>query len=267
MKFSRKVIKLIYRVSTLIIVGILVILLLNFYKANVKNFFYRISEPIQKVFWRAGNKVSDFFETISEIRNLKKENEELKLKNQELLAQIALLEELKKENERLREALNIGLEKEFTIVLAQVIGKDISQDFILINKGSEDGISENLPVITQQKILLGKISEVYKNYSKVILISNKESSFDGKILEKETLGQVLGKGDFEVLFDLISPEQEITEGDLVETSALGGTFPKGLLVGQIREVKRSDIQPFYQAEISPFFDLGKLEMVFIILDF
>ena len=267
MKFSRKVIRSIYRVSTLIIIGTLAILFLNFYQKEVKNFFYKTSEPIQKIFWRIGDRVSDFFETISEIKNLKKENEELKLKNQGLLAQIALLEELKKENERLREALNIGLEKEFTIILAQVIGKDISQDFILINKGSENRISENLPVISQQKILLGKISEVYRNYSKVMLISNKESSFDGKIIKKETLGQVLGKGDFKVLFDLISPEQEITEGDLVETSALGGTFPKGLLVGQITKVKRSDIQTFYQAEISPLFDLGKLEMVFIILNF
>ena len=267
MKFSRKVIKSIYRVSTFVIVGILVILFLNFYQKGVKNFFYKISEPVQKVFWQSGKRVSDFFETISEIKNLKKENEEFKLKNQELLAQIALLKELKKENERLREALDINLGKEFALSLAQVIGKDISQDFILINKGADDGISENLPVITQQKILLGKINEVYKNYSKVMLISNKESSFDGQIIEKETLGQVLGKGNFKVLFDLILPEQEITEEDLVETSALGGTFPKGLLVGQIREVKRSDVQPFYQAEISPFFDLGKLEMVFIISNF
>lgn len=267
MKLSRRIIKSIYRTLIVIIAGVLVILLLNFYQKEAKNFFYKISEPIQKVFWRAGDRVSDFFETVFEIKNLKKEADSLKLKNQELLAKITILEELKNENEILRQALNINLAKEFSLSLAQVIGKDISQDFILINKGSKDGISENFPVISQQKILLGKISEVYKDYAKVMLISNKESSFDGKIIEKETLGQVLGKGSFKVLFDLISPEQEITEGDLVETSALGGTFPKGLLVGQITEVKRSDVQPFYQAEISPFFDLGKLEMVFVVLSF
>jgi len=267
MRFSRKIKKSIHRILSIIIVGILVIFFLNFYQKEVKNFFYKISEPIQKVFWRAGGRISDFFEAISAIQNLKKEAEELKLKVQELLAQLVSLKELKKENEILREALNLNLAEEFNLSLAEVIGKDVSEDFILINKGVDDGISENLPVITQQKILVGKISEVYKNYSRVKLISHKESSFDGKIVEKEILGQVKGEGNFKILLDLIPREQEITEGDLVESSALGGTFPKGLLVGQIKQVKKSDIQPFNQAEISPLFDLGELEMVFIILNF
>ena len=267
MKFSRKVIKPIYRILIFIIIGILIILFLNFYQAEVRNFFYQISEPILSVFWRAGDRISDFFEAISEIQNLKKDNEELKLKVQELLAQLVSLKELRKENEILREALNLNLAKEFDFSLAEVIGKDVSEDFILINEGIDDGISEGLPVISQQKILVGKINEVYKNYSKVKLISHKESSFDGKIVEKEILGQVKGEGNFKILFDLIPREQEIAEGDLVETSALGGTFPKGLLVGQIKQVKKSDIQPFNQAEISPLLDLGELEIVFIILNF
>lgn len=259
--------KPIYRTLIFISFFILIVFLLNFYQKEVKNFFYQISEPFQKFLWQMGKKVSNFFETISEISQLKKENEELKLKIQELMTENSSLEELKKENEILREALNIGLEKEFKLSLTQVIGKDISQDFILINKGLADGVSKNLPVITQQKILLGKISEVYQNYSRVTLISNKESSFDGKIVGKETLGEVLGKGDFKILFDLIPPEAEISEGDLVETSALGGVFPKGLLVGKIGKVQKSDVQSFYQAEISPLYNLGKLEVAFIILRF
>ncbi len=49
----------------------MVILFLNFYQKEVKNFFYKISEPIQKIFWRIGDRVSDFFETVFEINNLK----------------------------------------------------------------------------------------------------------------------------------------------------------------------------------------------------
>lgn len=212
-------------------------------------------------------KVSSFFETISEIKRLKKENEELKIKNQELMSQITNLIELKKENENLREALNLGLEKEFKVSLAQITSKDISQDFILINKGSKDGIEENMPVITSQKILVGKIYKVYKNYSRVMLLTDKENSFGGKIVGKETLGEVSGEGNLKIIFDLIPQEKEISEGDLVETTALGGVFPKGLLVGKIGKIKKSDVQAFYQAEISPFFNLDKLETVFIILNF
>lgn len=267
MKFSRRITKPIYRTFFFIIIVGLIISFLNFYQKEVKNFFYKISEPIQRVLWDAGDKISDFFEAVAGIQNFKRENEELKLRIQELLAQLVSLKELEKENEQLREALNIGLGKEFNLALAQVIGKDISQDFILINKGAEDGISEGLPVISHQKVLVGKISEVYKNFSQITLISNKSISFDGKIVGKEILGQVLGRGDLKIGFDLVPVEKEIQKGDLVETSALGGIFPKGILVGEISELKTSDIQSFYEAKISPLFDLGELEMVFVILSF
>ena len=283
----------------------LVILNLTPVSKRVKNFFYFISSPIQKSFWRAGDKVSDFFETVANIKNLKKENEELKLKIQELLAKNAKIPELEKENKDLREALEIGLEKEFKLILAQVIGKDISQDSILIDKGLKDGVTNNLPVITQQKSLVGKIGEVYENFSKVILISNKGSAFNAQIsrvdeaaavssptellrsksegkeesaalfvpanarvgeegLAEDISGLVKGKGNFQLFLDLVPKEKEIKEGDLIITSSLGGVFPKGLLVGQIQKIKKSDIEPFQQAEIKPAFEIKELEAVFII---
>lgn len=246
---------------------LLVIFLLNVFQKEVRSFFYTISAPIQKVFWRVGDRISDFFGAIIKAKNLKTEVEELKLKNQELLTQIANLGELTKENKNLREALSLELQKEFKLSLAQIIGKDISQDFILIDKGSEDGISKGLPVITQQKALVGKISEVYNKFAKIELCSNKESSFDGKIQKEETdiSGIVKGKGNFKILFDFVPREKEISNGDIVLTSALGGVFPKGLLVGRIKEVKKSDVEPFQQAEIEPAFDVKTADILFVII--
>lgn len=257
------------KIGIIVILGIILFLALNLTSARkeIKNFFYLISSPIQKWFWQTGEKVSAFFTTITEIKNLKRENEELKLKIQELLSENISLKELKKENEILRTALNIGLEKEFSLVFAQVIGKDIAQDSIFINKGSKDGILKNSPVITQQKILVGKISEVYKNFSKVMLLSNKESSFDVKILDTEIYGVVKGKGNFKIFLDFVPQEKEIKKGDLVITSMLGGIFPKGLLVGEIIEVKKSDVEPFQQAELKPAFNIDEIENLFIITKF
>ena len=118
-----------------------------------------------------------------------------------------------------------------------------------------------------QKVLLVKISKVYKNFAEVKLVSNRESSLDGEISEREILGLVKGKGNLEVIFDLVPADQEMTEGDLVQTSALGGGFPRGLLIGKIKNIKKSDIQAFYIAEISPLFELANLKDVFIIVDF
>ena len=246
------------------VLTISIIAILNLYQKQVRNFFYLISAPIQKTFWRAGNKASDFFETISEIKNLKKENKDLKSKIQSLLAENVSLKELEKENEALRVALNLGLEKEFKLTLTQVIGKDISQDSLIIDKGSKDGVSKNQPVITEKKTLVGKIGEVYKNFSKVQLSSNKESSFDGKISDTEISGVVKGMGNFKILFILVSQDKEIKKGDLLVTTAVGGIFPEGLLAGEIKEVKKSDIEPFQQIEISPFYDIKELERLFLI---
>jgi len=246
------------------VLAVLVIVALNFYQKQVRNFFYSISAPIQKTFWRAGDRIYDFFETISDIKNLKKENEDLKLKIQSLLAENVQLLELKKENETLRTALNLGLEKEFKLTLTQVIGKDISQDSLIIDKGFDDGILKGQPVITQEKNLVGKINEVYKNFSKVQLSSHKDSSFDAKIPDTEIYGLIKGNGNFKVFFDLIPKDKEIKKGDLVVTAAAGGIFPEGLLVGEVKDVKKSDIEPFQKIEISPSFNINEINHLFII---
>ena len=254
-------------ISLFVVLAVAVIVALNFFQNKVRNFFYLVSAPIQASLWQAGDRVSNFFATITEFRNLKKENEDLKLKVQLLLTENASLRELKKENETLRTALNIGLEKEFKLTLVQVIGKDISQDSLIINRGSKHGIAKNMPVITEQKNLVGRISEVYDDFSKVMLIFNKESSFDARISEQEIFGVVKGRGGLKAFIDRVPQDKELKVGDILVTSVLGGVFPAGLLVGEIKEVKKSDLEPFQQAEISPFFDIGKLGNLFVIYPF
>ncbi len=256
-------------------IAIIIILLVVFFTAlnltnfskTVKNLFYLLSSPIQKTLLKMGDKTSDFLAGFFQAESLKKENENYQLKIQELLAKNTSLPELKKENEVLREALKLGLEKDIKLVLAEVIGKDVSQDYILIDEGFQNGTLEGMPVITEQRILVGKISEVYKNFSKVILISNPKISFDAEIADSEIFGMVKGKGNLNVLFDLIPREKQIEKGEVVITSALGGIFPKGLLVGETAEVRKSDIEPFQTAQIKPAFDFSKIEKLFIISEF
>lgn len=258
-----------YRKKTKVLTGIAVVILgivlLNVFQKDVRSFFYCISSPVQRVLWRAGKRTSDFFSGIIKIESLKNELDELSSKNQELLSQIITLQELEKENNILREALGIELEKEFKLALTQVIGKDMSQDFLLIDKGTKDGISENMPVITQQKVLVGRIGETYDKFSKVMLISNKDSSFDAKV--NDISGIIKGQGNFKILFDLIPREKDLFQGDIVVTSAFGGFFPEGLLIGEIKEVRKSDVEPFQQAEINPDFNISQTEELFIILEF
>ncbi len=250
-----------------LIVLVLVFVLLNVFQKEMRGFFYSFSAPIQKVFWRAGDSTSNFFLGIFISGNLKERIDQLEASNQKLLSQIVSLREYEQENQSLKKALEVELQKEFKLSLAQIISKDISQDSILINKGEKDNISKNMPVITEEKVLVGRVIEVYNKFSKVMLISNKNSSFDAKRPGSLISGVIKGMENEGLFFDLIPSEAEVNEGDIICTSSISGIYPEGLLVGKIKSIRKSDIESFQQAEIEPSFNLSSVENLFIITEF
>ena len=256
-----------FRFLIYIFLIVIVVFGLNYFQNSIKSFFYNTSGFSQKILWGVGRNTSDFFASIFNAGNLKKEKEELSCNNQELLAKVSALEDLKKENDELRNALGVGLEKDFNLLLAEITGKDISQDFITINKGSIDGVSKNMPVVTGHKVLIGKIGEVFKNYSKVMLLSDKKSSLDASIKEKDISGVIKGQGGFKLLFDLLPQDKDVLKDDIVVSSSFGGIFPAGFLVGKVVSVRKNDIESFQQAEISPSFDINVVSDIFVITNY
>jgi rod shape-determining protein MreC len=258
--------KLKFGAVLVLLIALFVVLNLTGGAKSFRGFFYSISSPFQKSLWRAGASVSDFFETVFQIKDLKSENESLKLQNQELSAKLAELAVLKNENDTLRNALDLGLRNDFRLVLTQVISKDIDKDIISINKGAKDGISSGMPVLTGQKVLVGKVTDVSDNFSKVMLITDKSSSFDAKILDSEAEGVLRGGGGFSAILDLIPREAEIKQEDQVMTSALGGIYPQGILVGKIANIEKSDTGSFQKASVLPSFDPKELDNLFIVVN-
>lgn len=250
----------------LLVIIIFVILNLTSFSKEIKNFFYLISQPIQRWLWAAGIKTSNLLEAIAELKSLKKDNESLKLREQELLGEIITLKGLEKENQDLRQALDIGLSKDFELIFSQIIGKEIA-DALLIDKGSKDGIEVGFPVLTGQKVLAGRIWHVYENFSKVQLLTFNDISFDVKIFNKEIYGLVKGKGNFKLSLEFIPQKENVAVGDLALTSSRGGVFPQNLLVGQILDVKSSDVELFQKIEVKPFLNIRDLDYLFIIKNF
>jgi rod shape-determining protein MreC len=235
-----------------------------YFQNQLKNSIYLVSSIFQENLWIFGKKTSDFFEGIIFSAKLKEENLKLKKENEKLILENLLLKNQAKENEILKKALDIGLEKDFDLEFSKIVGKDISQDTVLIDKGGKDGISENLPVISENKSILGKVIKVYKNFSKVQLISHPESIFDVKIQDKEILGKAKGRGNQKILIEYLPLKENIQPGELVITSGKSGIFPEGLLVGKIEKVKKSDLEGFKEAEVSPFLNITDLEYLFVI---
>lgn len=237
---------------------------------EIKNYFYLISSPVQKILRQTGQKIFSFTDFIFNIKSIKERYEELSRVNQEILGENARLKEIEKENETLRTALDIGLKKDFSLSFAEIIGKDAINGSILTDKGSKDGVLTNMPVITKEKFLCGKVGEVYDDFSKITLIFSKDIVFDVKIQSdkdskiSEPRGLAKGNED-SLIVDLLPADREIKEGDKVLTSSAAGVFPNGILVGEIEKISKNAGSQFNQARIKPFCDAQKLENFFIIL--
>ncbi|MEK7665254.1 MAG: rod shape-determining protein MreC [Patescibacteria group bacterium] len=246
--------------------------ILNLFQAQIKNYFYFISQPVEKIFWRAGDNASSFLKSVLNVGNLEKENQNLKTENQKLLSEISFLQDIQKMGQAAEDILANCSQDNFNLAMVNVIGLNVDSDIITIDKGLASGILEGMPVINQQKTLFGKIFKSYNNFSEVMLISNKNNVLDVKILQNDAeknsvFGVIKGKGALGIYLDLVPAEAEIKEGDILITSALDGVFPKNLLVGKIIKGEKDDQKPFQRAEVEPFFNIKKLENLFVILDY
>ena len=250
----------------LVIVALTLVLALNLFSDKVRGFFLGTLAPVQGFFWNLGQTSSHFFSGLFHAASLEKEN--IQLEEQVLLLQqeLLFLEGIEKDNEALRESLGLGIEKKFEVISSRIIGKDPSQDILILNKGSKDGVVQGMAVITPAKAAVGKIGAVFETTSRVILLSHQTSSFDAKIPQEGVVGLVQGQGGYQSLLDLIPQESTVMAGDIVVSASLGGIFPEDLLIGKVREVKTSDEKSFQQATLSLFFDVRKAGLLFIIND-
>jgi rod shape-determining protein MreC len=269
-----------------IIIGAVVILvflfILNIFVSPIKNGFYTISSPFQKTFWSAGVSSSSFFGSLLNAGSLTKEIENLNKENQKLLAQVASLQSIQQGNQAQSDLSLACQNSGFKFVMAGVTGLD-DNDILSINKGSADGIAVGMPVISQENVLFGKVYKVYKNFSQITLVSNKNSVVNVKVqtevpivaldattvakADPEIDGVVKGSGGLNAYLDLIPISSNINSQDVLVTSAIDKSFPKDLLVARIIQKKKNDQKPFQEASISLFLDVKKTDNLFVITNF
>ncbi len=246
---------------------IIFILFLNLtsFSVKIKNYFYSVSKPIQEWIWDKGFSSSKTFQGFIDGHQLKNQNELLLKRNRELVSQNVELENLKEENEKFRKLLGLDLKEEFDFEMAQVISRDFSNNFITINKGAHDDLKVNYPIITEEKVLVGKIVEVYEEVSKIRLLKSKESLINVEVFNQEIEGLLKGGKESDYVFDFIPESSEISKGSLVITSNLGNSFPEGFLIGNIKDVQKSEQPSFKKATVEPLYDFKSLDEVFIVL--
>ncbi len=216
-----------------------------------KNKYLSLNSTIQAAFWSRGasiqkngiNTDSDKAAYLSEIARLQRKVNEL--------------EELDLAENNL---------SDFKFLESRIVGRATQSDYLVIQNGFSNGVIEGMPVVTGSRSLVGKVVEVLEDFSYVELITNENSNFDGRVLEKDNSLGVVGMNE-KLRLSMVDRSADIEEGDIVVTHSGGGIYPGGIYVGDVREVIKEDAEAFQEAVLNTGFTTKDLNILFIITDF
>lgn len=211
----------------------------------------------------------DTLENLWQLKDLQKENEELKKQVEQLTAENNLLEEYRQQNIRLRELLNMqsSLSSEYEYQTAEVIARDLKNwnQRLTINKGSKDGLAKDMAVLTYRG-LIGRINSVTAKTAEVILLTDREGAVAALLQSSRFPGVVEGTTDNSGLLQMIHLpfDAPVSENEVVISSGLGEIIPKGLRIGYVVDVKIEPNGLMKKAMVKPFADLDRIEEVLVV---
>lgn len=231
--------------------------------------------PIQGALNDVASGIASIGAAISEIDRLRVDNGSLRAENERLLTENTRLQEIARENALLTDLLQLRAGFEFQTAAANVISRESSEfrRVVSLDKGSNAGISVGDVVVAGGGALAGRVTEVGPDSSVVVLLSDGSSTVIGQLVSNAATGQVVGQLGGVLVMEQIDSGEEISLGDEVVSAGieLGGgvrsPYPKGLLIGQVVDIRRDANAVVQTAYLQPAADFDKLEYVLVILDY
>jgi rod shape-determining protein MreC len=213
--------------------------------------------------------IQDFLTVPRDVVALRQRNAELEAEVARLQAQVVQLQNSVSEADALAALVNFSRSNpENSYTAASVIGRDPSPflRYIIIDKGSSNGLLRGMPVVTDQG-LVGRVDAVISSAARVQLITDPSSAVNIRLEKAKKEAILTGTVSGDLTLDLVPQDVLLEAGDLVLTSGLGGGFPLDLIIGQVLNVRKRDSDLFQQAVVQPVVDFTQLKIVLIITDF
>ncbi len=213
--------------------------------------------------------LQDIFTAPRDITTLRQQNAELVNEVANLQAQVIQLQQQVGETQVLAALVDFSRARpENSYKAAAVIGRDPSPflHYVIINRGSNDGILRGMPVVTDQG-LVGRVDAVIADAARVQLITDPASKVNIRLQNAEEEASLVGSVTGDVILDLIPQDATVETGDLVLTSGLGGGYPPDLIVGQVVNIRSRDFDLFQSATVQPVVDFNRLQIVLVIVNF
>jgi rod shape-determining protein MreC len=213
--------------------------------------------------------VENFISASQDIREIRQQNTELEAENARLQSQIVELQQQLVEYEILSALLEFArANPEHKYIGASVIGRDPSPflNYIIINRGSDDGLRRGMPVVTQNG-LAGRVVQVTATGARVSLITDPVTRINVRIEPSRSSAVLTGSITGDITLEQIPQEADVNPGNLILTSGLGGNYPSNIIIGQVTSVRSLENALFQSASVQPVTDFDDLAIVLVITNF
>ncbi|MCB2180271.1 rod shape-determining protein MreC [bacterium] len=213
--------------------------------------------------------IQDFITAPDDLVRLRQRNAELEAEIANLQTEVIALQQQVTEVELLSSLLDFARsQRENEYVAATVVYRDPRPflKYIIIDIGSDDGVLKGMPVVSAEG-LVGRVDAVTASAARVMLITDASSSVNVVIQPSGASAVLEGSVPSDLSLDLIAQDENVSPGDLILTSGLGGVYPADILVGQVANVRSTATELFQQAAVQSAVDFTRLEVVLVIVNY
>jgi rod shape-determining protein MreC len=237
-----------------------------------------VLRPFEVAAERVARPFRDAYGYLAGLVHAKSENARLRRELDKARQEAALGRIATRDNAQLRAQLDYvdgpTFPRDFRPVNTRVLGAPASpfQQQVIVGAGSDDGVRLDAPVVTQDG-LVGRVTGVTGSAAQVTLLTDEDSAVPALDVDSSTnaRGQVTrGQGEDSLILDRVPKEAEINVGDEIVTAGsrsrqFPSFFPRGIAIGTVTSVGRTDTSLFTHVQIQPFVDFGSLDSIIVLV--
>jgi rod shape-determining protein MreC len=220
--------------------------------------------PFQRMGSTVTNGIGDVWRNATGIFRRRAELDALQARIVDLEDRTVRLDEVERENARLRDLLAFRQRLAGEVLTAAVIGHDATglARTLTIDRGESDGVMKGAAVLAPAGIV-GQVFFVSAHAARVLLITDHNSGLDAVVQRTRARGIVEGTVNDGCGLKFVKRTEDLQTGDVVVTSGVDGIFPRGLPIGQLISVDKRGQGLFQYATVRPFVDFDRLEEVLV----
>lgn len=218
-----------------------------------------VVSPLIDVLVIPARSVANVYDYFRELKQIHKDNRELRNENKKLLALYDAMRVLEVENRLLSGLLNYTPPPEAKFLTARIIAEegDAFSHSVIVYTGAHKGVKKGQVALGERGVI-GRVDKVGNLYSKVILITDINSKIPVVVERTRVRGILSGDNTTVPKLVFLPLSAEVNVGDRIVTSGVAGVFPAGLPIGRISSVEKNNV------EVKPYNDLGRTEYVRIV---